>query len=74
MRIEHWWFTAPLRLRSILRRPRLEQELDEELQFHLDRKIEQGIADGLSPKEARYAALRAMEGLEPYTQRPDSPQ
>src|SRR5205807_4023932 len=27
-------------------------------------KIEEGIAKGLSPKEARYAAMRAMDGLE----------
>src|SRR5580700_3544326 len=64
MRIEHWWFTARLRLRSILRRAGVEQELDEELQFHLERKVEEGIARGLSPREARYAALRAMDGLE----------
>ena len=64
MHIKHWWFTAPLRLRSILRRKRIELELDDELRFHLDHKIEAGIADGLSPDEARYAALRAMEGLE----------
>src|SRR5258708_301358 len=64
MRIEHWWFTARLRLRSILRGRRVERELDEELQFHLECKIEEGITNGLSPKEARYAAMRAMDGLE----------
>jgi len=64
MRMEHWRFTAPLRLRSILRSRRVERELAEELQFHLDHKIEEGIAGGLSPEEARYAALRAMGGLE----------
>jgi predicted permease len=64
MRMEHWWFTAPLRLKSILRGRRVERELDEELQFHLDHKIEEGIARGLSPREARDAALRAMDGLE----------
>ena len=64
MRIEHWWFTAPLRLKSILRGRRVERELDEELQFHLDHKIEEGIAGGLSPRAARHAALRAMDGLE----------
>ena len=63
MRVEHWWFTVPLRLRSILRGRRAERELDEELQFHLAHKIEEGIATGLSPEEARYAALRAMDGL-----------
>ena len=64
MRIEHWWFKVPLRLRSILRSKRVERELDEELQFHLEHKIQEGIANGLSPKEARYAAMRAMEGFE----------
>jgi macrolide transport system ATP-binding/permease protein len=64
MRIEHWWFVARLRLRSILRRSLVEQELNEELQFHLEHKIEEGIARGLSPKQARNAAMRAMDGLE----------
>src|SRR5262245_57316785 len=64
MRIEHWWFTAPLRLKSIFRRGRVERELDEELQFHLDRKIDEGLAAGLSPEEARERARRAMRGLE----------
>ena len=58
MRMEHWWFTAPLRLKSILRGGRLERELDEELQFHLDHKIEEGIASGLSPRQARDAAMQ----------------
>jgi len=64
MRLEHWWFKLPLRIKSIFRRRRVETELDEELQFHLEHKIEEGIAQGLSPKEARLAALRAMDGLE----------
>jgi predicted permease len=64
MRMEHWWFTARLRLKSLLWRNRVEREMDEELRFHLENKIEQGIANGLSPKEARHAAMRAMGGLE----------
>src|SRR5882757_9656476 len=64
MRMEHWWYTLPLRLKSILLGRRAERELDEELQFHLEHKIAEGIANGLSPKEARYAAMRAMDGLE----------
>src|SRR6059058_4664546 len=63
MRMKHWWFTTPLRLRSILRSRQVERELDEELQFHLEHKIAEGIARGLSPDEARYRALRAMDGL-----------
>jgi predicted permease len=42
----------------------VEKEMDEELRFHLENKIEEGIANGLSAKEARYAAMRAMGGLE----------
>ncbi|MBN9658993.1 MAG: ABC transporter permease [Acidobacteria bacterium] len=64
MRMEHWWYTLPLRLKSILLRRRMERELEEELQFHLEHKIEEGLAEGLSPAEARYRALRAMDGLE----------
>src|SRR6267154_134040 len=61
---QHWMYTIPLRLRSLFRRRRVEQELNEELQFHLEQKNEEGIAKGLHPKEARYAAMRAMDGLE----------
>lgn len=64
MRPQHWLYTIPLRIRSLFRRRDVEQELNEELQYHLEQKIEQGIARGLSPKEARYAAMRAMDGLE----------
>jgi len=64
MRPQHWLYTIPLRLRSLFRRRRVEQELNEELQFHLEQKIAEGVAKGLSPKEARYAAMRAMDGLE----------
>jgi macrolide transport system ATP-binding/permease protein len=64
MRLEHWLCTIPLRLRSLFRRGRVEQELDEELQFHLQQRIELEIAAGKTPEEARYTALRAMEGIE----------
>jgi hypothetical protein len=64
MRLEHWFYTMPLRLRSLFRRRQVEAELDEELQYHLERKIEEYLAQGLSPEDARYAAFRAMDGLE----------
>src|SRR5581483_6119138 len=64
MRLEHWLYTLPLRIRSIFRRSRVEQELEEELQFHLERRIDEEIADGTAPEQARYSALRAMDGLE----------
>ena len=64
MRWEHWIYTIPLRLRSILRRSRVEQELEEELRFHLEYQVRTEIASGSTPEEARRAALRAMDGLE----------
>src|SRR5262245_11343645 len=64
MRIAHWWYTLPLRLKSLFRRSQVEHEFDEELQFHLENKIEEGIASGLSPAEARNAAMRAMGGID----------
>src|ERR1039457_7233173 len=63
MRMEHWFYAVPLRLRSLFRRRRVEQELDEELQYHLERKIEEYTAQGLTPGQSRRAALRAMDGL-----------
>jgi putative ABC transport system permease protein len=64
MRWEHWFYTVPLRLRSIFRRGQVEAELNEELRYHLERQIEVNTAAGMSVEEARYAALRAMHGLD----------
>jgi predicted permease len=52
-----------LRLRSLLRRPEVERELDEELRFHLEQQIEENLAAGMTLEEARYAARRAIGGL-----------
>jgi|SRR5262249_16263465 len=53
-----------LRLRALFFKSRLEEELDEEAQFHLEREVEENIARGMSPEEARYAALRSFGGVE----------
>ena len=59
-----WYYKLRLRLRSMLRRSRVEDELGAEFQYHLDRQIEQNLALGRDSQEARFAALRAIEGLE----------
>ena len=64
MRLEHWFYTIPLRLRSLFRRNQVERELDEELQLHLAQRIERSLRQGKTPDEAHYAALRAMDGIE----------
>jgi hypothetical protein len=55
-------------LRGLADRPNFlslrERELDEELRFHLEARIQQEIAGGRTPEEARYVALRAMDGME----------
>src|SRR5262245_17197380 len=53
-----------LRLRSLLRRGSVERELDDELRYHLDRLTDEHLAAGMTPREARYAALRDMGGLD----------
>jgi predicted permease len=64
MRLKHRIYTVPLRLRSLFRRTQVEQELDEELRYHIERQIEENIAKGMTKEDARYAALRAMGGVE----------
>src|SRR5690348_409734 len=48
------------RLRSLLERRRLDDELQEEIREHLAHRREQLIADGLSVEEADAAARRAF--------------
>lgn len=52
--------TVRLRLRSLFHSRRVERELAEELRDHLKRDIERHMAVGLSPVDARAAALRAF--------------
>ncbi len=51
-------------LRSLLRRNAVEQELGSELHFHIERQVEENIASGMSPQEARRAAMREFGGVE----------
>lgn len=69
MRLEHWLYTIPLRLRSVFRRTQVERELDEELRFHLEQRIGREIAAGKGPEEVRQAAFRAMQGMEQQKER-----
>ena len=51
------------RLRTFFRRSQSEAELHRELQFHLDQTTESNTRAGLSPTEARLAALREFGGV-----------
>jgi predicted permease len=59
-----WLYKLPLRLRSLFKRGRVEQELSNELRFHLEKLTEDNVAKGMTPEEARYAALRELGGVE----------
>ncbi len=64
MRPEHWRFTIPLRLRSLFRWAQADQELDDELLDHLDRKTEEYVAQGMTQEEARRRARLDLGGIE----------
>jgi hypothetical protein len=47
-------------LQSLFRRNRNAQRLDDEIQFHLEQQTAENIAAGMSPQEARCAAMRTF--------------
>lgn len=53
-----------LHLRALFRKDLAETEMDAELRFHLERQIEDNIKRGMSPNDARKAALRSFGGFE----------
>jgi predicted permease len=55
---------ARMRLRALFLRSRLDRDLDEELQSHVEHLTNQHMARGLAPAEARRRALVAMGGVE----------
>src|SRR5262245_46723706 len=58
-----------MRIRALLRKPKMEHELDEELRYHIEQQTEQNIRLGMSPDEARYAALKSFGGVEQAKER-----
>src|SRR5436309_2103666 len=59
-----WRYVLPLRLRSLFRGTAVEREMEEELRFHLECKVEEGMTRGLEAREAHYRALRSIGGLQ----------
>ena len=58
----------PLLLRSLYSREREERELGDEMQFHLQCQIDEYVAKGMAPEQARYAALRSLGAVEQFKQ------
>jgi hypothetical protein len=59
-----WIKKLRLRVRSLFRSSQVEQELDEELQYHLQHLVDDHVAAGLSSPDARYRALREMGAID----------
>src|SRR5262249_16048284 len=53
-----WHHQFRLRLRALFQKRLADQELDEELQYHLDRQFDVNLAAGMARDEAWSAALR----------------
>jgi ABC-type antimicrobial peptide transport system permease subunit len=53
----------------LLRKSKVEHELDEELRYHIEQQTEQNIRLGMNPEEARYAARKAFGGVEQAKER-----
>jgi len=56
MWVRRFW----LRWQGLFQRNRSSQQLDNEMQFHLEEQIAENLAAGMNPEEARHAAMRAF--------------
>src|SRR5690242_8336554 len=52
------------RVRGLFRKEKLEQDLADEIQAHLQMQIDDHVRQGMTPDEARYLALRKFGGVD----------
>ncbi|MFG1690983.1 ADOP family duplicated permease [Gemmatimonadota bacterium] len=60
----HWFRRLAWRMEVLFRKGRAESELDEELEYHLEREIRENLEEGMTPEEARRKALVEFGGVE----------
>ncbi|HXQ97680.1 MAG TPA: ABC transporter permease [Candidatus Limnocylindrales bacterium] len=60
----HIWQQVSHWLRAMMRRGKVERELDAELCYDLERRTEAKVRSGMTPGEARRSALRAFGGVD----------
>ena len=58
-----WMRRMQRRWQALRRKQEMEHELDDELRYHLERETERNLARGMSPDEARRAALVGFGGV-----------
>src|SRR5437870_2962328 len=59
-----WWKDAFLQLRALLFRRDMDEELQAELQFHLEMQAKKNLSRGLTPQGARRQARLQFGGFE----------
>jgi predicted permease len=57
------WSDIVFRVRAIFRRDRFEDQLDDEVRFHYQEQVDQFLAAGMAPDEARRHAQLAVGGM-----------
>lgn len=57
-----WARRCWLRLQTLFRRERNAQQLNDEIQFHLQQQISENVAAGMNPQEARSRSTRSANG------------
>ncbi|MBL4574648.1 MAG: ABC transporter permease, partial [Opitutaceae bacterium] len=64
-----WFSQIVFKLKALLFNTKLETRLSEEIRTHIEMATELKVAEGMSPKEAHYAALREFGGVEQIKER-----
>src|SRR6266568_2579858 len=54
----NWAHKLRLRLRALFQKEKLDARMDEEMRSHVELRAQANIDAGMSPQEARFAALR----------------
>ena len=64
-----WMQRVWLQLQTLFRRERVAQQLDEELQFHLEQQIAENVAAGMSEEEARLRGRATSSAMPPSSRK-----
>ena len=59
-----WWHEIGERLRALVRRDAMEEDLDDEIRLHIELETEANLRAGLDPGAARREALRRFGGVQ----------
>jgi putative ABC transport system permease protein len=57
------------KIRAFFRREKLDHEMADEIRAHIELRTQRNLEAGMSPEEARYAAMRAFGGVEQIKER-----